>query len=405
MSSEDATIALKGMLGITNHEAKSAPLSASKKKNKKKKDGNSNNQMNNASARVNVSGNGKARSNENANASKKSGKKKKQKKKSDDAQKAQRKKKDETSEENSNFAWSAFQSPPDASNLPLPAFGSGSFDIGFDISSNALASDEKSEMNELTSSTGVLEHDTKELLNTPGAKGNRNRADHEIPGNPERGKKSTKADSSSTKIMEESASGVNLAALALNDTPPAKPALETSSVTEKKEQMDPLAMLMNPSYGASSNIGMHHQMRSPYQQPLSHNSYGMQSPMAPHVYAAPNHAMMAQPYIPHQVQAHSNYFPGRGMMVPTSPGYSVPVMVPPGVPMYGQYAMMPMGYGHHVAPNHMQQQQQQQQPQPQHNYEYSSPMAPKKESQKMSAPGSWAAKAAAKPTESSNNDG
>jgi hypothetical protein len=382
MTSQDATIALKGMLGISDSDIPPAAAPAPKKKSNKKKDGTSS-KKNNAGSKGSGGGNG----NPNSNANKKGGKKKKnQKKKNEDVPKTRRKKKGDSKEESSNFAWSAFQSPPDASNLPLPAFGSASFDNDADSnnskdSNSPRSDDDQLEKNNYASNPSrtcsVSEQDSKQLHQS----GESNGTDAVIQ---------TNYVSPNSKALD-SASGINIAALALDDAPGVQPAPEM-----KKEPMDPLAMLMNPSYGANANIGMSPQMGSPYQQPMPHPSYGMQSPMVPphvHPYASPNqHAMMNQPYA-HQVQPNSNFMSNGRMMMPA---YPVPVMVPPGVPMYGQHPIMPMSYGQqHAPPHHMQQQQQQQQQQPP---KVSSPTKQKKEPS-MPAPGSWAAKVAAKPTD------
>lgn len=399
MSTEDQTNALKGLLGI---KTEAAPTSSKKKT--RKKDTNPTKQTNNGKPKSNrkshdgskniktSSGNVHNTSNGNGNAN--SAKKQVRKQKIDTRAETIEKKDSE------NYAWSAFQSPPDASNLPLPAFGNGSFDEVFATDTTTrTVNDETNDVSKVSEPIGAgpsSADDIKKMLNISSTVTN-DVGRNEIAQTLE----------THTEEIHESVSGVNLAALALDDKHLETPTSEVPATPPKpkaEEPVDPLAMLMNPSYGtsASANFNMNNQVNSPYQNPPANNGpgpYGMQSPPQ---YASPHHHMMPQPYMTIQVQVPAQLLPGRQMVVPAAPGYNIPVIVPEGVQagmvipvtipnIYARNAM-PMGYGmppgQQMPGMQMQQMQQQKPMQQNHN----SPMAKK---ENKPAPGSWAAKAAA----------
>ena len=390
MSSQDATIALKGILGIANQQQPKQATSSNKGEKKKSGKNSSSGRSGNGSgaggkektninviANVNAAagkkkkrprkkkGAGNTNSNSNGNAKKNDSSKGDS---SHDKQKNSRKKNDiPKSSSDTNFALSAFQSPPPPSNLPLPAFGSDSFDCAI-----------------------VDENEVPETMDDH---------DSDIAEN-------TKAyDSSSEEKTGDSFKGLNLAALALDNEPAPVPATAPAPISvtvlphsqnvqvveEKVEPADPLTMLMNPSYGSTrnGNMGMnqHVNMNGHYQQPPHYSPYGMQYPTMQNGYGGPNHQiMMPQPYV------HLNTMPSNHMMPGYSPG--------PAMPMYGQHPMMHVPYGHmQMHPNlpqqvpgmmqhygNMQQQQ--------------NVLSPKAETLNKSSSGngkSWAAKVAAKP--------
>jgi len=237
--------------------------------------------------------------------------------------------------------------------------------------------------------------------------------------------------------------GVNLASLA---SPPALPPVssnEEPSIPTQPEHMsfhagartnhvqreqarDPIAMLMNgQSYGTTNPAMSSTPHYSHY--PLHGNGYPQQPPMMQHHPHAPQ-------YITIQVQVPPVLLPGRQMMVSAAPGYSIPIVVPDGVhpgmvlpvtipahsPSPGQMAghmspiMMPHGGMMHMnlgSPSHQTFSHQDvrntghQYPQPQ----FSSPQQQQKQRQFSSPqqqqkqrngpePGSWAARAAALPS-------
>lgn len=373
MSTEEQTMALKGILGIgsptTGKTSTSNTTPSSKKKTKKKKKDSSTG----SEKKTNKNSNANKNSNKN-NGNSTTGKNKANNKKEQQMRKKIEKK------DSMNYAWSAFQSAPDASTLPLPAFGSADFEDGFNQPIAASDEKEQEQTVEETKTAVTNANDIKKILNIPLAE-----------------------EDSPEKEKKNSVSGVNLAALALDEkSEPVETAPVITTPKKAEEPVDPLAALMNPSYGNSANRHQN-QMQGPYQNhPAMQSPYGMHSPpMTPTQYAGPPQMMSPQPYITIQAQVPSQLLPGRQMTVPVAPGYNVPVVVPEGVQpgmvipvtvpnVYAQNPMMMSGgYGG------MQQMgrpmQNMQQPQA---ASYQSPMM-KKESKP--APGSWAAKAAAKP--------
>ena len=395
MTTADQTNALKGLLGIkteaaptsskkktrkkdTNSTNSTKPTTTGKpKSNRKSHDGSKNIKTN--SVNTNNTSNGYA----NANSAKKNVRKQKTDTRAEIIEK----------KDSENYAWSAFQSPPDASNLPLPAFGNGSFDDVFaPDTTTRTVNDETNDISKVSEPIGAgpsSADDIKKMLNiTVTSDVGRNETAQTLETQEEE--------------IDESLNGVNLAALALDNKQSETPTSEVPATPPKlmvEEPVDPLAMLMNPGYGTSANFNTNNQMNSPYQSPPANNGqYGMQSPQ----YASPHHHMMHQPYLTIQVQVPAQLLPGRQMVVPAAPGYNIPVIVPEGVqagmvipvtiPNIYAHNSMPMGYG--MPPGQMPgmqlpQMQQQQKPMQQN---YNSPMAKK---ENKPAPGSWAARAAA----------
>lgn len=228
------------------------------------------------------------------------------------------------------------------------------------------------------------ENDIKRLLNIP-------MGTTDDSENSERSGTETNLPDTNQDEMKHS-SGVNLASLVLNDTPPA----EKKKVLKTPEQ-DPLVMLMNPSYGSDAyNMNTGHAMKSPYNHPSVSGQipYGMQSP------AVPYRPVMHQPFITLQVQVPADLLPGRRMIVPVSHGYAPSVVVPDGVKggmfipvtvpsMYGQ---VPMGYVQQMSPNHIHMQQQ---GQPGQQHSFNSPMARPDNEEFERKPTTWAERAAA----------
>ena len=372
MSTEEQTMALKGILGIgsptTGETSTSNTTPSSKKKTKKKK-------------KESSTGSEK-KTNKNSNANKNSNKNKGNSttgiNKANNKKEQQMRKKIEK-KDSMNYAWSAFQSAPDASTLPLPAFGSADFEDGFN--QPIAASDEKQQTEEESKTAVTNANDIKKILNIPLAE-----------------------EDSPEKEKKNSGSGVNLAALTLDEkSEPVETAPVITTPKKAEEPVDPLAALMNPSYGNSANRHQN-QMQGPYQNhPAMQSPYGIQSPMTPTQYTAPPQMMspQPQPYITIQAQVPNQLLPGRQMTIPVAPGYNVPVVVPEGVQpgmvipvtvpnVYAQNPMMMRG-GYGAMQQMGRPMQNMQQPQA---ASYQSPMM-KKESKP--APGSWAAKAAAKP--------
>lgn len=383
--------------------------------------------------------------------------------------------------ENKNYAWSAFQSPPDASNLPLPAFGSLSFDHhetlipttgdadqpecpteqSHVISATNAAMTSPNHVNRRLSSTDEI----KKILNIPSevvskdreSKPMREQTDDGAAGvvpveeiqNPNTRMTSmedeSKQEPRDEKLLNENdvTNGINLAALALKTDDTAvswnqhehhvtskegplphdkQIATSTPCKDDTDSTDDPLAMLMNPSYGNNRNSANSQNLptgtsiySSPFLDPtvnLSMESFGMMSPNNPYI----GHYPMVphpQPFITIQVQVPSQLLPGRRMMVPAAPGCNIPVIVPEGVQggmvipvtipnVYIQNPMPmvpPMSPGQPLPNARLFQQQQQLYPynhgmeQSFQSESYNSPMAKGRESD-VAPGGSWASRVA-----------
>jgi len=367
------------------------------------------------------------------------------------------------------YAQSAFQSPPDASTLPLPMFADSSSHSG-----GSVKSESKRPLKE--GSNDILDPS----LSIPGSNVE------------ERGKVDQVAESQVRKIVEALASeyhskailnieqkctvgaatvssgendesgtvdqtevvvgtqqptnptSVNIASL--TSSPPAlssapsndKLSIRTQSEhqsyhagtrtnhDQREQAIDPIAMLMNGQSYGTTNPAM---TSSPHDShyPLPGNGYQQQPPMIQHHPHAPQ-------YITIQVQVPPILLPGRQMMVSAAPGYSIPIVVPEGVhpgmvlpvtipahspspeQMGGHMSpvMMPHGGMMHLnigSPSHETFSHQEvrntghQYPQPQFGSpqqqqkqrQFGSPQQQKKQSNGPE-PGSWAARAAAPPS-------
>lgn len=293
--------------------------------------------------------------------------------------------------ENQNYAWSAFQSPPDASNLPLPAFGSLSFDNDDEAQSKAVPTTATVATSATTTSTVTNIATTA----TTNSSSNDNDFQDTVKGNI-----TVTSEHTTTDIVEGATigiRGINLAALALSSnstnnntdgskggdcngdavaTATAGDGYNTSNgfVSNNKDSMessmkspelhriemstpkstkgerdstsendhdDPLLMLMNPSYGNSRNSSMDRNLLTPPMQrtfpepsihahDALHGGRMMTSPVN-NPMMPPPFPMAPQPFLTIQVQVPSQLFPGRRMMVPVAPGCNIPVIVPEGV--------------------------------------------------------------------------
>jgi len=344
--------------------------------------------------------------------------------------------------EDGNYAWSAFQSPPDASTLPLPVFSSSSsHSPGKAVESEAQCQ-LKEEAEGQTSS-----------LSTTASSANEPKKIEEVAKPQARNQKSVEALSSEDHIKailnieQKSAldtldktdvpsgndqpvnsSGVNLAVLT---SPPIPcPSNEKSSANNSSKQhlsfpagtqtnhneRDPIAMLMNgQSYGTTNPTmaSSPHYAHYPVPQQPHTNGYQHQPPMMQHHSHAPQ-------YVTIQVQVPPVLLPGRQMMVSAVPGYPVAIVVPEGVhpgmiipvtipahsPSPGQMGgpmspvMMPHSGMMHLnigSPPHQNFSHQE----VRSGHQYSQPQFVPRQQQKRRngpEPGSWAARAAAPPS-------
>jgi hypothetical protein len=377
MSVEDATIALKGILGISNSnttppvpdDAKKAqtPPKDSKKKNKKKQT------KQTAKSTPKPSDNkSSSKKNNHNNAS---------------VKKSRGKKNEDAKTEAENYAWSSFQSPPDASSLPLPAFGSLNDGFnqavqdsstsenqpsGLDLS-DVADSDGRNDVTGISISSLAISHDSKDD-NVHETKLNQFTPD-------------------SKKLENEPGHSQNL--------PP--------KIEEPSEPSDPLAMLMYPTYGTAVKNTPSKSVPTQSLQYQPQQAY-MQSPL-PFGHSHFHGPMSPQPsFVSIQVQVPPNLLPGRRMMVHTNPsqppftvvvpegiqpGMFMPVTVP--MHMYNMGPMMSPPHSMHpgqfqpgpsMGMNHFYQQNG-----PVMNGQFSSPQGGRKP---VPPPeGSWAAKVAA----------
>jgi hypothetical protein len=296
MSVEEATVALKGILGISNStttpapdEAKQAqtPLKDSKKKNKKKQ------------AKQTTKNNPKPSDTKSSS--------KKKNNNSSSVKKSRGKKNEDTKTGAENYAWSSFQSPPDASSLPLPAFGSLNNVFNQDVKDSSAS--------EIKSSGLAL----SDLVDTDGRK--------DVEG----------VNISSLAISNESKKN-DVDDTRLNQyTPDSKkekmlqqPQNQSPNTEEPPEPTDPLAMLMNPTYGTAVNStpSKNAYIQSPQYQ--SQQTYMQSPPPYGHYFQGP---MSPQPsFVSIQVQVPPNLLPGRRMMVHVNPNQPpITVVVPEGI--------------------------------------------------------------------------
>mmetsp|Transcript_2641 Transcript_2641/g.3516 ORF Transcript_2641/g.3516 Transcript_2641/m.3516 type:complete len:410 (+) Transcript_2641:95-1324(+) len=352
----EATLALKGMLGIggaKQSKAKTETLKATQQKNVGKKNTRSSKSKNNDATSGSIQSNAKSLNKVQSQARHQRSKNGKQKP-SKDVQKQSR----QTTKSNENFAWSAFQSPPPPSSLPIPVFGNSfSFESnnedfpiqveGTELVHEAYVIDQKDAVGMNNLSTNIKsESEIKAILNisTDGV-----RPDDSCSQEKDRfvtsksvqslEKELTSKDQENTVSNEKNCSGINLAALTISESSETKSSATHENIVHSSstkiesissqtritpvKELDPIAMLMNgQSYGTSNPT-----ITSP-QHPLmypSNMNYTMQYPHAYHPHA---HQRMLQPYIIIQVQVPPVLMPGRRMIVP---GCHMPVFVPEGV--------------------------------------------------------------------------
>jgi hypothetical protein len=313
MSQEDdgvreATMALKGMLGIGGgaEQASSVPAATTVsedpqpvKKNKKKKEDKSRSPI---------------PTKQNQNEPKKnvqtSNKKGKQKKAGDQQKPQQQHERKSAPPPKSNevFAWSAFQASPDASALPIPAFTSPTTSLNAETDGTVNELDAKltalltgtPSSNEHRSTTS--EPPPPELLNAPRAEDLEAQVIAEAvraaaANASEAGQAAETQDNKEDEPVSES--GINLAAIAAS--PPTKPSPAVPPPQNVGNLPPPTPFSSPAQY---SNLF-----------PPQHNPYQMQPD-----------------YVTIQVQVPPILPPDRRMVVPSPAGYPVQIIVPDGVP-------------------------------------------------------------------------
>jgi hypothetical protein len=213
--------------------------------------------------------------------------------------KNQQNKKEKGNLENA-FAWSAFQSSPDASKLPIPAFSSPAQE-------RKTVPEQQTDLNRAGASVTVSETATTTI---PDA------------GSPEPDKTEEIAPDSEEPVA--SSTGVNLAALA--SQPPTLttvvPAVETGHAPQvNSPPFNPMQQVGPPMFHQQPQL--QHQMT--YPPPHQHNPYHH------------HHQQYPPPPPPGYVTIHVQVppvlmMPGRQMVVTSPAGYPVQVAVPVGIP-------------------------------------------------------------------------
>ncbi len=363
----DATLALKGILGIGGVVKQSESTKTKAQGNTTKVEGDS------EISKVDVKKNPNGKKKKKKKVENKSGntvqkvKKPKSKVQSNGQQQGSKKgnkkkpPKETSKEQNTkdeNFAWSAFQSPPDASALPLPAFGSS---FSFENEDKVQALDPATNREEVAASSPVgdqneggecginlnnlstekrTENEIKAILNISHNEENSKTTEEEktVERNDSNAQSSICNSSGGSKTdnirtEQESNNGVNLASLTISTSSEDKstPTKEKSfsndarKLQTRPDSIDPIAMLMNAqSYGtANPTISNHYHSYNMYSQNTS-----------PHPQLHSPHHQIVPPFLTIQVQVPMHLLPGRRMIVPGSPltgGYPIPVVVPDGV--------------------------------------------------------------------------
>lgn len=268
-----------------------------------------------------------------------------------------------------NFAWSAFQSSPDASKLPIPAF-SPFTNPKNEVAVSTAAVEEHAEgaLAALLPSTTVANTGA-----APNLQSVLKAEDVEKQTITEAKKESTdvgetaKEEDAAESGPPPSKTGINLAALTSasadaspkltggSGVTPTTSSVSTPQLEQQQANQSPATQHQQP--GPHMNYQYHHPHHNPYH------------PMNPHGYHAPPPG-----YMTIQVQVPPILMPGRQMVVQSPAGYPVQVVVPNGippgmvipvhVPAGPPLHMMPpqqqqQGYQHHHQHQAHQQQQQQ----------------------------------------------
>ena len=239
---------------------------------------------------------------------------------------------------NSNFAWSAFQSPPSASSLPLPAFsGSDLFSDSQTCDETPSISHEQLENNNLVDLSVVaksveqLENEViaaaeaaaalKKKENTSVSSENfdeltkkEQEKERSEENKNQTSQQSEKAQSTIQKKHNETKkqSGVNLAALTSSHNTVQKTSSAFSNDVSNTTQMNATKSLQLQS-NTQAHLPSHISTQNPYSHPQHHQQ---------------QHYSQQHQIVTIQVQIPPVLLPGRQMMVHTPAGYPIPVVVP-----------------------------------------------------------------------------
>ena len=273
---KDATEKLKGMLGIGKSIVSPQTPPNPKPKQKKTPKGGKGGKKNNDTP-------------------KRSGKDGKQRE--DGGSSGKGKKKDKVAKE--NYAWSAFQTSPDASALPMPAFGSDAPSANTDIANAPRAEDLEAKVIAEAEKAAAKVKEENEGQTTK--KERTAQVDTAVSTN------EVKTDEPPAE-KKSGSTGINLAELAVS---PVSKAKDTPQSAEAGMTLPPSQYTSPPPNTFNPQM----QYGSPTMPPQPHGGYMHPQPM----------------YIPIQVRVPPVLLPGRRMVVTTPTGYQVQIVIPEGI--------------------------------------------------------------------------
>jgi hypothetical protein len=236
--------------------------------------------------------------------------------------------------ESGNYAWSAFQSSPDPSKLPIPEFATPVADEKDQVSAHLVTSADPVQLHHSNSekpseaSPASASEDQHAAIDTRSNSDAKFESNVEEPLRQEASAETAGNDTADDNPSPEppvSETGVNLAA-ALVSSPPQE---DTMHSNPPVHPVHPLSVHhVPPAYGAGP--GMSPPMY-PYHQPPRYPMSAAGSP------TYPLHTMQMPPppppgYMTIQVQVPPVLMPGRQMIVTSPAGYPVQVVVPDGIP-------------------------------------------------------------------------
>lgn len=220
-----------------------------------------------------------------------------------------------------NFAWSAFQSSPDASKLPIPAFSPANNKNLVEVD------DEAAQQQALSSLLPVAPNNTTEIPpSLPYDLSNAPHAEELEEQQIAQAERHTAERVEEGKVKEEdeaapaSHTGINLAALASSKTN--TPASATASPSDVSIQQQTQHLPPYPPRGPNLPPQYQHHLGNPY------GGHPMQHHQQTHAYPPPP----PQGFVTIQVQVPPVLMPGRQMVVTSPAGYPVRVVVPEGIP-------------------------------------------------------------------------
>jgi len=237
--------------------------------------------------------------------------------------------------EETKFAWSAFQSPPDASALPLPVFSSSPGKNGTTSSNDDLNQLPKILLSNTSGGSSRLKqkNESENYVDNPSIVKSVEELENEVMGNLKLNDTIPSPADDDKVEYKSSSSGVDLAALASPSAPITPKNTARSQDRDNGEKDDPLAVLMNV-VNKSNSIGNKNSTNPTPYQSMSESNPQIKHPRKNEQFLPPGHQPQMIPQnMPHHVtiyvQVPPVLLPGRQMMVQTPPnGFPVPVVVP-----------------------------------------------------------------------------